>query len=164
MPICPRYPDGPVSKKKHPNYVNTSETRTCLETGEGESDIEQKVECQQTKALCGRACHLSENSFEIPTGTNAYLVTTTLGKPTKRKRPSKVLHYAMLIHATRHHVWNTLLRSQQVPTHIRSQLLLGYRLRGRVPARCSITRCTYMRSDNSSGDDRSDIRESVKVG
>ena len=49
-----------------------------------------------------------------------------------------MLHNAMLIHARRSHVWRTLLRSQQIPAHIKSQLLLGYRLRGRVPARCSI--------------------------
>ena len=58
----------------------------------------------------------------------------------------------MLIHARRSHVWRTLLRSQQIPAHIKSQLLLGYRLRGRVPARCSITQCSYMRGDHTSGE------------
>ena len=45
----------------------------------------------------------------------------------------------------------TLSRSQPVPTHIWSQLLLGNRLKGSVPARCSITPCSYMRCDTTSG-------------
>ena len=47
LPICPQYPGGPYQTRKFRGML-IQLPRTCLETGEGGSDVEEKVDCQQT--------------------------------------------------------------------------------------------------------------------